>query len=394
MSLILVANPGSASRKYALFDGANQRIASLHFEIVEQEIRCTLTDRDGTSQVLAMDFHEIGESASHVQEILRMYRLIEDHEIIEAIGIRIVAPSKYFLQHRIVTDETINKLKELSQITPLHIAAALYELEFLKKHFPSATIAAVSDSAFHITKPSYAWNYGIDIHDADTYDIKRFGFHGLSVEGSLDALRNAQKMTPKIIVCHLGSGSSVTAVFNGKSIDTTMGFTPLEGIIMATRSGTIDASAVHVLQARTGMDDAAVEKYLYTKGGLLGLGGSNDIRELIERENRGDHLAHLALSTLVHSIHKAIGQMLVTLDGADMLVFTGTVGERSAILRKRIVSHLQFTDFILDGSANENCLNPTELTIVSQKAKSKPIIVIPANEGLQIAKAVRTLVDK
>ena len=158
---------------------------------------------------------------------------------------------------------------------------------------------------------------------------------------------------------------------------------------MATRSGDISPGAVRALQTKLGMDWSGIESYLNQRGGLLGIGGSNDIRDLIEREKNGDHLAHLALTTLVHTIHKAIGSMIATLNGCDLLVFTGTVGERSAILRKRIVAHLEFVDFIIDGNLNDGCTEPDQLTSISQSAKSKPIIVIPTNESVEIAK--RTL---
>ena len=155
---------------------------------------------------------------------------------------------------------------------------------------------------------------------------------------------------------------------------------------MATRSGDISPGAVRALQDKLNLDWTGVEQYLNQRSGLLGIGGSSDIRELITREAGGDHMAHLALTTLVHSIHKAIGSMLVALNGADLLVFTGTVGERSAILRKRIVAHLEFTDFILDGNLNASCTAPEKLTSIAQAAVSRPIIVIPTNESLEIAR--------
>jgi acetate kinase len=167
-----------------------------------------------------------------------------------------------------------------------------------------------------------------------------------------------------------------------------MGFTPLEGVIMATRSGDVSPGVVRALQSKLDMDWPKVETYLNQQGGLLGIGGSNDIRELLKREERGDHLAHLALTTLVHTLHKAIGGMIVALNGCDLLVFTGTV-------RKRIVAHLEFADFILDGTLNESCTSPEVFTSISQATKSKPIIVIPTNESVEIAKhtmkVIRTL---
>ena len=247
-------------------------------------------------------------------------------------------------------------------------------------------MALISDSAFHARKPSYAWNYGINLQDADRFEIKRFGYHGLSVSSAVNELWNRGKLPPKVVVCHLGSGSSVSAVFHGRSIDNTMGYSALEGVIMATRTGSIDYTAAMALKTKLGLDDDQLEHYLDEKGGLLGLSGTSDIREILDREANGDHIAHLALMTLIHSIHKAIGAMVVAMNGADLLVFTGTVGERSANLRRRIVAHLECLDFILDGNRNKSCLNPTEFTSISQAAVSKPIIVIPTDEGVEIAR--------
>ncbi len=386
-SLILIANPGSASRKYALYDDTLTERAQLHFEHIDNSIHCTI-HRDSEAQEIAVDFTDIAEAGRHLDPILRDQHIIGGGESIDRVGLRVVAPSAYFMTDHAITDEVVAKLEEVLHLAPLHISATLHELKLLRESHPNATIVGVSDSAFHATKPNYAWNYGIDIHDADRLDIKRFGYHGLSVSGAIDALWNAGKLPPKVIVCHLGSGSSITGVFHGRSIDTTMGFTPLDGIVMATRSGSIDPGAVRALQRGLELDEEGIETYLNTKSGLLGLGGSNDIRELIQREDDGDHAAHLALTTLIHTIHKAIGSMLVAMNGCDLIVFTGTVGERSANLRKRIVAHLEFTDFILDGALNESCTSPDKMTSVNQKGKSRPIFVIPANESREIAKHV------
>lgn len=388
---MLVANPGSSSRKYALYDDALNERARLHFESADGKIVCTIV-QDGRTHDVPTDISHIAEAGCHIDAVLRDQSVLGDHESIEYIGLRIVAPSAYFMRDHIITDEVITKLDEIRPLAPLHIDATLTELRLLRDAYRNATIVGVSDSAFHATKPNYAWNYGINLDDADRLDIKRFGYHGLSVSSAIDALWSRGKLPPKVIVCHLGSGSSVSAVFHGRSIDTTMGYTPLDGVIMATRSGSIDAGAVRALQHGLGLDEHALETYLNTRSGLLGLGDSNDIRELIEREANGNHRAHLALTTLVHSIHKAIGSMLVAMNGCDLLVFTGTVGERSAILRKRIVAHLEFTDFILDGAANDACTAPAKMTTISQKAKSRPIIVIPANESLSIATHARDVI--
>lgn len=389
MGLILVANPGSSSRKYALYESDKLALrAELHIESSDGQIVATLRTNSGSRQV-ETTLSEVHDAPREVRGILIRENILNENEAITAIGLRVVAPGSYFMEDRVISDEVIAKLEETKSLAPIHIFATLEELKILREYFGQTPVVAVSDSAFHRTKPPYAWNYGINIQDADSLEIKRYGYHGISVASAVDELWNRGKLPPKVVVCHLGSGSSVSAIFHGRSIDNTMGFTPLEGVLMATRSGDISPGAVRALQTKLGMDWSGIESYLNQRGGLLGIGGSNDIRDLIEREKNGDHLAHLALTTLVHTIHKAIGSMMATLNGCDLLVFTGTVGERSAILRKRIVAHLEFVDFIIDGNLNDGCTEPDQLTSISQSAKSKPIIVIPTNESVEIAK--RTL---
>ena len=398
MGLLLVANPGSSSRKYALYtqgEFALEQKCTLTIETSDKGLIGTI-HKDSTSagSDVPLDFTDVRESGIHFEQIMRSNGVLGDNEQLDAIAIRIVAPTSYFMYDHVVDDDFMAKFKEAKDLAPIHIQNILHELELLREHHSDTPIIGVSDSNFHITKPPYAWNYGINLKDADTYDIKRFGYHGLSTSASIDTLWGMGKLAPKVVVCHLGSGSSVTAVFHGRSVDTTMGYSPLEGVLMATRSGTIDIVAARILKDKLQLDEAGLEEYLNHQGGLLGLSGSADIRELIEREASGDHMAHLALDTLVHTYHKAIGGMVAVLGGADMLVFTGTVGERSAILRKRIVAHLQYADFLLDGATNEACLTPEKPTFISAKVQSKPIIVIPTNESLQIAKKATELLAR
>lgn len=391
-SLILVANPGSSSRKYAVYR-EEQVIAQIHYEMTDGAVQCHLRTGSQTRDI-SVGLTTVTDAASHLPELLRSESLIGNDEHLDAIGLRIVAPSTYFMAHHLVDDEMISRLEALMTLAPLHIHATLSELTLLRAHFADTPIVGVSDSAFHRTKPSEAWNYGIDIHDADQHDIKRFGYHGLSVGAAVAWLQRTDHLVPRLVVCHLGSGSSVTAIRAGESIDTTMGYSPLEGVLMATRSGTIDVGAAFALRTALGINDDELADYLNTRGGLLGLGGSNDIRELRAREEAGDHLAHLALETLVYTITKAIGQMTAALGGIDMIVFTGTVGERSWMLRRRIMAKFQYLDFSLDLETNQSCEGPSHMTNIAALTQSKPIIVIPADESLEIMRHTRNLLDK
>lgn len=402
--LILVANPGSASRKYALFRGDHE-LAALHFEWENGRIVCTASGQ-GEPITSAVEAAALDDCVEQVVPRFREIGVLPgaadgsetsaEHAVnaIAAIGLRIVAPSSYFLQNHCLDADALHHLQQLENVAPLHIGIVRQEHALLHRALPGIKVYGISDSAFHVHKPDYAWNYGISLHDADTYDIKRFGYHGLSVSSAVRQLRASQQLATKMVVAHLGSGGSVSAVHGGESRDNTMGYSPLEGIVMATRSGSIDYSAVRALQIHTGMSNSQIEHYLTTQAGLLGLGGSNDIRELRKREQAGDDHARLALATAVYAIQKAIGQMTAALGGIDALVFTGTVGERSAVLRGRIMQRLQYLGFQLSAEANQACLAPQHTQVVSEPGQSKPIYIVHTDEAAEIALQTAALLDQ
>jgi len=388
-ALTIIANPGSASRKYAVYKGTHC-IARVHFERDHGAIICTVSQGDEQRQV-AVSLYDLEVAASQLINVLQSEDILTSEEQIHAIGLRIVAPSEQFLRSCFVMDDAMaTQLEALERRAPLHISATLNELRILREQFPAAEIYGISDSAFHATKLEVAWNYGIPLRDADQFDVKRFGYHGISASAVTHALHSAEKLPPKVVICHLGSGSSVTAVHHGKSIDTTMGYSPLDGVVMETRSGAIDPTAVRVLQEIMGLDDGEMQNYLNKHSGLLGLSGrSSDVRELLQYESEGDHHASLALQTYVYSIQKAIGQMGAALGGIDLLAFTGTVGERSAAIRERIVHNLHYLDFFIDGHTNNRALGPNELTCVSKLAHSRPIFVVPLDESAEMLRQLR-----
>ncbi len=381
--LTLVSNPGSASRKYALFNGPVLR-ASLHFEWLDGNVICTLR-QDKKQVAIPLSMHSLNAAAGYVFNIFLQCGALDANEHISKIGLRVVAPGTHFAEHHTVSQRFVDALQEAKPHAPLHIAATLEELKALHQQFPQATIVGVSDSAFHASRPSYARLYSIPLKDADKLDIKRFGYHGLSAESVVRHLRKMGKLTPRIVIAHLGSGASVTAVYHGKSVDNTMGYSPLEGLTMATRSGSIDFTAVRALKAGLDLDDSRVEAYLNNESGLLGLGGSNDIRELLALEEKGNTDAKLAMQTYVFNVQKAIGQMAGALGGLDMLVFTGTVGERNPIVRKRIADNLHYLDILLSTKSNNGCTTPIDPVMISKRVSSKPVFVIPANEAAVIA---------
>lgn len=381
--IVLVVNPGSASRKYALFI-RDQEKARIYFEFIDGRVVNEVEFGDNKIAI-PCDDTDLSRVSRYIEPILLDNNLISSVGTIAAIGIRLVAPSRRFMQDELITPEIEMVLEKVKEAAPLHITTFLAEVRQLKECFPNTPIVAVSDSAFHATKPTWALHYGIDTEMAERYDIKRFGYHGISIASVVKKLKDDDILLPKTIVCHLGSGSSVTAVYNGDSYDTTMGYTPLEGLVMASRSGSIDVTAALAIKRRLGFTDSELENYFNTKCGLLGISGSsNDIRQLLTLENDGDERASLALKMYVYRVQQAIGQMAAGMGGVDSIVFTGTVGERSFILRGRIIEELGFLGFMHNHKINDSTYEPTEPTNISVLRK-KPIYVICTNEASEIA---------
>lgn len=383
-SLILVVNPGSASRKYGLFaDG--QKKATINFEFEDKKVigRIEFANQKQSFNCVDTDLNTVSR---YILPLLHERKIIGDSDILSAIGIRVVAPSDKFTQDRLVSDEVVAELGILQQKAPLHIAIVLLEIQNLEVIFPNIPIVVISDSAFHNTKPVWANYYGIDVALAEKFGIKRYGYHGISIGSVVKILQDGNALKPKTIICHLGSGSSITAVLDGKSVDTTMGYSPLEGLIMASRCGNIDVSAALAVKRELQLSDDALEQYLNEQSGLLGVSGtSDDIRQLITSEEKGDQRAKLALDLFVYRIQQAIGQMAASMNGVDCLVFTATIGERSNIIRGRILERLQYLGFEIDKNANEQAFEPINITDIATLS-SKPILVVSTDEAAEIAR--------
>ena len=383
-SLTLVVNPGSASRKYALFKNGQEQ-ASINFEFEDAKV-VGKVEFAGEKHSINYENSDLNTVSRYILPILREHKVINDSDTLSAIGIRVVAPSDSFTKDRLLTDEVIAELAVLQQKAPLHITTELSEIKNLKNIFPDTPIIAVSDSEFHSTKPIWACHYGIDTALAEKFGIKRYGYHGVSVSSVVQKLQEAGGLKPKTIVCHLGSGSSITAVLDGKSVDTTMGYSPLEGLVMASRSGNIDIAAALAIKRELQLDDDGLEQYLNEQSGLLGVSGSsNDIRQLLTSEEKGDEKAKLALDLFVYRVQQAIGQMAASLGGVDSLVFTATIGERSNIIRGRILEKLGYLGFEGDKDANEKTFEPSGITNIAT-ASSKWILVVSTDEATEIAR--------
>ena len=391
-SLILVVNPGSASRKYALF-ADDVKSATVHFEFVDGKVVATV-DSKGKKHTVKYDDDTLDAVCAYVLPLLHQYRVIETTDKLTAIGIRVVAPSYSFANDRLLNDEVIAELASLQQKAPLHITTALSEIKHLKRAFADIPLVAISDSAFHKTKPQWASNYAISLELADKFGIKRYGYHGVSIGSVVKRLAKSGNVKQKMIVCHLGSGSSITALFDGASAETTMGYSPLEGLMMSTRSGSIDVAAALAIKRELDLSDDDLELYLNKKSGLLGVSGiSDDIRQLLTSEEQGDKNAKLALQIFVYKIQQAIGQMAASMGGVDTLVFTATIGERSFIIRERILANLEYLGFKNDKAVNDGTFEPKEITNIAS-ATSKPILVVATDESAEIAQRAGEFLTK
>jgi acetate kinase len=305
-------------------------------------------------------------------------------EDVVAVGHRIVHGGARFREPTFVDEDVRAALAELTPLAPLHNAPALAALDDARRVFPDVPHIAVFDTAFHATLPEEAARYAIPRQWSEEWGIRRYGFHGLSVQWATEHVR-----VSRLVVCHLGGGSSVTAVRDGRSVDTTMGFSPLEGVPMATRSGSVDPGAlVHLLRYH-GFAAEKLDRVLEHESGLRALSGrSGDVRELLEAQATGDPDARLALAVYALRVAGAVAAMAASLEGLDALVFTAGVGEHSPQIRERVCSRLRFLGVELDADANVAARSDANVSSSSSRVR---IFVVTAREDLVIARAVRNV---
>jgi acetate kinase len=388
--LILVTNPGSSSRKYGLYRG-DQLLANLHFEYEDGRIIGTLKDAAGQKKSVPCDFTELPSAVAHIADILTAEGYIGAQHTLDAIVTRIVAPMTFFTADHIIDDAVMAKLEVAKHRAPLHLPSVLAEVKHFRQSFHHTPIIAVSDSSFHASKPDLMKYYAFDTDLANKHDIKRYGYHGLSVGSIVHQLRQAELLPEKLIVCHVGSGSSITAVYDGDSLDTTMGYSPLEGVMMATRSGSLDVAAASQLKAALHLDDDGLEKYLNQKSGLLGLAGTDDMRAIIERRDQGDAKATFAHALYVYRLQSAIGQMAASLGGADAIVLTATILERNDQMRADVLKKLNYLGFRLDPKLNAALPDRPVVNIAA--TDTKPIYVIKTDETAEMVRRALALLN-
>ena len=396
---ILVINAGSSSLKYQLINMDNDEvIAKGNCERIGIDGRITHKTASGYSVTEDWSFPTHTEAFEKVIEKLTSGdgKVVDSVSEISAVGHRVVQGGDIFSKSVIATDEVIDQIEKLSPLAPLHNPAHVLALRACRKVVgDNVPMVVVFDTAFHQTMPSKAFMYGLPYEDYEKYSIRKYGFHGTSHRFvSADFAKRIGKPLDqlKMVTCHLGNGSSITAVDCGKSVDTTMGFTPLDGVIMGTRCGAIDASAVLYLMEKTGMNASEMSNYLNKKCGFFGItGGKSDNRDIEAGVAAGDERCALASNMLGYEIKKQIGAYAAAMGGLDAVVFTGGIGENAIGIRKLACSGLEFLGIKLDEERNV-ALNHGEGRISTDDSKVE-VWIVPTNEELLIAMDTQALVE-
>lgn len=386
----LIVNTGSASKKYAFYCGP-KKVYVAHFEFEDgKPIVTEFFGNEKRKKEISKD--EYIKAVGLILNSLIEKKIINSKKDIDCAGVRIVAPGEYFLKNKIIDKEYLKMASLALEKVPLHLGPALEEIKYIKSFFgKDKSIYGISDSAFHFTIPEPERFYAIPIKDTRRFGLYQYGYHGISIQSVIyRAKKILGKLPKRVIVCHLGGGASVTAVAGGKSVDTSMGFTPLDGLIMATRVGNIDPGVVLYLSEKLKKNNKDMETYFNNECGLLGLSGKScDLRELIEYEKSGHMDSTLSLKIYVNTIKKYIGRMAAILGGVDLIILAGTVGERSSIIRERICNGLEFLGVEIDKKINNKSFG-VEAQVNKANSKCK-ILIVKTDEMEEMAKSTLLL---
>ena len=398
--LILVVNAGSSSLKYQLIDMDNENvIAKGNCDRIGIDGHISHKTGDGRKLDQDCSFPTHTEAFEKLVETLTKGEgaVIKDMNEISAVGHRIVQGAEIFDKPTMVTDEVIEKIDEMSELAPVHNHPHALALRACKKVFSeSVPQVAVFDTAFHQTMPEKAFMYALPYEDYEKYHVRKYGFHGTSHRFVSKALADAMGKDVKdlkIVSCHLGNGSSITAIQGGKSVDTSMGFTPLDGVIMGTRCGAIDASAVTFLAKKHGFNADQMSDYMNKRSGFLGVSGiSSDNRDISAAAEHGDKKARLASEILQYEIKKYIGSYAAVMDGIDAVLFTGGIGENAPEVRSGACSSMDFFGIKLDEKVNAETRG--QLCKISAPDSKVEVWVVPTNEELLIARDTLAMITK
>ncbi len=385
---VLVLNSGSSSLKFQLFSMPNATVlcSGLIERIGFEDAKFIFkTEKNTIETVTPITNHKVGLELLSKQLLNKDSGIIKSTDDIDIVGHRVVHGGSHFSNTTEITETVKEKIKALSSLAPLHNPPNLEGIEVAEAIFPKAKQVAVFDTAFHQSIPKHAYKYAIPNEFLDKHHIRLYGFHGTSHKYvSEKAIAYLEKENSKIITIHLGNGCSMTAVKDGKSIDHTLGFSPVSGLIMGTRSGDIDPAIIFHMAEKFGYSLKEINTILQKKSGMLGLTGHSDLREIEAKAESGDKNAQLALLMNAYRIKKYIGSYAAIMNGLDAIVFTAGIGENSIKTRERVCEELDYLGIVLDKEKNN--IKPNKLTDVSTTNSKVKVLVIPTNEELEIAK--------
>jgi acetate kinase len=396
---VLVLNCGSSSLKYQLIDMETENVMAKGLcERIGIEGSRLKHQPEGKDAVIFDDYQE--SHAVSVKMVLDAlthpeYGVVKSMKEINAVGHRVVHGGEYFASSVIITDEVKEALEKCCDLAPLHNPANLIGIAACEEIMPGVPQVGVFDTAFHQTMPERAYLYALPYEYYEKYKVRRYGFHGTShrfVSEEVCKMMDRPYDQTKVITCHLGNGGSVCAVRNGKSIDTTMGFTPLEGLVMGTRAGDVDVAAVTYLMKKEGLTADEMDNILNKKSGVLGLSGvSSDFRDIEEAAEAGNDRAEIALDVFAYKVAKRIGAYASAMNGVDAIVFTAGLGENSGATRRAICDYLGWMGVHIDSYNNSLRGKAIEISATDSRIR---VFVIPTNEELVIARDTKELLDK
>lgn len=395
---ILVLNCGSSSVKYKLIDVDDKKVLAEggveKVGLPDSFLKFKLTD--GSKKVITTSMPDQHAAILNILDILTdsQYGCIKSFDEIDAVGHRVVHGGEKFNRSVLINDDVIAKIKECYSVAPLHNPANMEGIQAICDIMPKAPQVAVFDTAFHQTMPAKSYMYAIPYELYEKYGIRRYGFHGTShryVSKRACEFLGVPYESQRIITCHIGNGGSITAIKDGKSIDTSMGLTPTEGLMMGTRSGDIDPGALTFIMEQEGLDAKGLSNLVNKRSGLTGVSGiSSDMRDIDAAIAEGNERARLALDMYKHRIVKYVGAYIAELDGVDIIVFTGGVGENQTAVRADVCNHLTYMGVKVDAEVNRN-IHGEEAIISTADSKVK-VVVIPTDEELMIAQDTEAIV--
>ncbi|MBR2753965.1 hypothetical protein IKD82_02280 [Candidatus Saccharibacteria bacterium] len=389
--IFLVLNSGSSSEKFSLYEGEDE-VCSLYFEGIEEDGKkkfiCTITRADGSEELIDKKWDSLDEAFKEAKGIFEKEGFINEAHPLDGILVRTPAAGKYFTKHHIVDEETFKELEKARLTYPLHVPGAIRGLKNATAAFPGIPVFTMSDSEALTRDSRRDVEYALPDEVVEEFELARYGAHGSSYGYIIGRVKELGLLADKMVVCHLGSGCSVTGFINGEPAYTSMGETPLEGLMSSTRTGSIDPTVGALLGEKLGAEEAI--KVMIKQSGLLALAGSSDMREIIAGAEDGNEKAAKAFDMFVDGVAGKIGEFAAKMGGIDAIVFTATIGERSMPVRNAVISKLEFMGFKIKNDAS---IDKSKGYANIAEEGAKPVYIIPTNEAAYMIKKASEMID-